>query len=165
MKIQARKIDGTFDIVDSDDMAWRVARKAVIIQNGKILVIPQFDGYDFPGGSMNKGEWPVAAVKREVFEETGFEIKTGDLIGVYPTNYIRHGSGKAYSQINIFYFAEIVGGELTCDNFAPGESNYQRCPEFVDISYLENNQFKMYVDETPEIIEKIRLKMSDSPLL
>ena len=36
-----------------------------------------------PGGRVESGESPIEALKREVREETGFEIEPTDLVGVY----------------------------------------------------------------------------------
>jgi len=40
-----------------------------------------------PGGRVEKGESPIAALKREALEESGYEIDIGDLIGVYSKTY------------------------------------------------------------------------------
>jgi 8-oxo-dGTP pyrophosphatase MutT (NUDIX family) len=156
MLVRARKIDGTFQELDSSELTQRIAVKGIVVHDAKILIIPQFDGYDFPGGGVDKGESPIDALKREVFEETGYLIKPVDLLCACPTTYIRHGSGCAYHQINLIYIAKIVGGGLNCDNQTAAELEYQRCPEFVDIEYLKNNTFKMYIDEISEIIDSIR---------
>lgn len=80
MIVNARKIDGTITMVQSDDLIQRIAVKAIIIKDKKILIIPQFDGYDFPGGGVEKGEKPEFAIIRETKEETGFDINIQDLI-------------------------------------------------------------------------------------
>lgn len=41
-----------------------------------------------PGGRVEEGESPVAALKRETLEESGYEIEVGDLIGVYSKTYV-----------------------------------------------------------------------------
>ena len=40
-----------------------------------------------PGGRVENGESPVAALKRETLEESGYEIEVGDLVGVYSKTY------------------------------------------------------------------------------
>lgn len=59
-----------------------VAVKAVVFKKNKVLIIKKSDSedvapntWDIPGGRLGFGEDPVKALKREVKEETGFEIK------------------------------------------------------------------------------------------
>lgn len=40
-------------------------------------------GWTTPGGGVEPGESPVAALRREVFEETGYSVDIGQFIGVY----------------------------------------------------------------------------------
>ncbi len=40
-------------------------------------------GWTTPGGRVEPGESPVAALKREVYEETGYSVEIGRLVGVY----------------------------------------------------------------------------------
>lgn len=160
MLVNARRIDGSFISVQSDELTQRIAVKSIIIKDEKILIMPQFDGYDFPGGGVEKGETPELATIREIKEETGFDVKPIGIIGAYSTIYVRHGSEKLFHQINLFYLSEIVGGNLTCENFTESENNYQLCPRFETLSFLENNNFKMYIDEYDQILNRIRKEIS-----
>jgi ADP-ribose pyrophosphatase YjhB (NUDIX family) len=40
-------------------------------------------GWATPGGQVESGESPIAALRREVLEETGYTVDIGRLIGVY----------------------------------------------------------------------------------
>jgi len=58
----------------------------VFNQSGEILLLdhvlrPQ-PGWAIPGGFMNTGEQPIEAVKREICEETGLELKKLELFRV-----------------------------------------------------------------------------------
>lgn len=64
--------------------------RAIIKQDDKILLLrrsggnPQFDHlYELPGGKVDFGEDPKAALQREVTEETGLELLTMQLSDVY----------------------------------------------------------------------------------
>ena len=56
---------------------------------------------------MKTGESAVEAIKREVKEETGVDIKIIKLLGTYPDKY---GEGKDYT-INLQFIVEIIKGQ------------------------------------------------------
>jgi 8-oxo-dGTP diphosphatase len=66
------------------DIVQQIAMKAVIVKNGRVLILREAatygDGshrgkYHLPGGRVEKGENIFEALKREVLEETGLEVK------------------------------------------------------------------------------------------
>jgi mutator protein MutT len=62
---------------------------ALIKRKGKILVCQRFDDdlfgslWEFPGGKVEKLEDKKAAIKREIKEELGIDIKVGKLINAF----------------------------------------------------------------------------------
>lgn len=54
-----------------------------------------------PGGRVEPGESPLDALKREVLEESGLDVITGDLVGVYSKPY--------KDDIVLFIRASVVG--------------------------------------------------------
>ena len=56
-------------------------RGVVVDSRGRMLVVRQryTTGWIFPGGGVNRGEAPIAALKREMVEETGVSL-TGELV-------------------------------------------------------------------------------------
>ncbi len=79
---------------------------AVVTRNGRALLARRarapFEGYwDLPGGFIEPDEDPIAAVKREVREETGLEIEVLDLLGIFPDRYGEAGEPT----LNIHYLA------------------------------------------------------------
>lgn len=65
-----------------------ISQKAIVTRSdGKILMLQRHaddmsrpDGWDFPGGSLEAMEDPIAGIKREVLEETGLHIQGIKLI-------------------------------------------------------------------------------------
>ncbi len=63
----------------------RVAVGAVVIHQNKVLLVlrgqaPAKDRWAIPGGSVELGETLQTAAEREVLEETGLQIKAGEVI-------------------------------------------------------------------------------------
>ena len=59
---------------------------AILPLGGRLLLTHQAepeDEYQLPGGGIDAGESPIAALHREVFEETGWHIATPRKIGFY----------------------------------------------------------------------------------
>lgn len=88
----------------------------VVISNGRALLIkrgnPPLEGqWSIPGGLLEIGETLMEAVKRELREETGLEVRPHDLIEVFERIEL-DGSGTArYHYVVLDYFCETTGGE------------------------------------------------------
>jgi len=97
-------------------------------------------GWTLPGGGLEPGEHPEAAVVREVREETGFDVEIVELLGVdsivIPASRRlvdraqRDAAPRALQALRIVYRCRVVGGELRdevggstdeADWFTPGE--------------------------------------------
>jgi ADP-ribose pyrophosphatase YjhB (NUDIX family) len=80
--------------------------------------------WDLLGGFIEEGEDAVAALHREIREETALEIEPLEFLGGYPD---RYGDAGAYT-LNLYWTARVTGGELRMDDelaevawFAPDE--------------------------------------------
>lgn len=71
-----------------DEMAILIVTAGLILRDGKILVTQRREGsshgllWEFPGGKMEKGEEPRQALRRELKEELGIEVKVGRIFDV-----------------------------------------------------------------------------------
>ena len=83
----------------------------LVVRDGKLLLVrrqnePFKDWWDVPGGFLDAGEHPEAAVVRELREETGLEVRPARLFGMYMDTYGDDGEPT----LNIYYECEVVGG-------------------------------------------------------
>ncbi len=95
----------------------RVAAYALIHDEKRILLcriskeLPEWEGaWTLPGGGIEFGESPDAAVIREVAEETGLTVKLKGIAGI--DNLFIRRDNEDFQGIRILYNVEVIGGEL-----------------------------------------------------
>ena len=89
-------------------------------QDGKFLLTQRTDNgqWCLPGGAVESGESVAEACEREVFEETGLNVRVKRLVGVYshPDQLIVYKDGNKAFIVAIHFEAEVIGGELGLSN-------------------------------------------------
>ena len=56
-----------------------MSAKIVLQRNGKVLLIRNHKGWDLPGGHIKEDENIISGLVREVYEETGLTLSSGDI--------------------------------------------------------------------------------------
>lgn len=132
--------------VPVSELVIRPSVYAVIIWEDKVLLVHQWDGFDFPGGGIDPGEDMREALVREVREETGLEVRAGELVACENAFY-RTESGKNLHSILIYLAAEVVGGELSLAGLTEIEKGWtEDLPEWVPLADIETTKFYNSVD-------------------
>lgn len=85
-------------ITDAEDRVVLVRR----------AIEPGYGKWVFPGGYVDRGEQVQVAAIREAREETGLDIRLGELVNIY--------SYPGRAPIIIVYAATLLGGCLACDD-------------------------------------------------
>jgi len=92
---------------------YNIAAFGIIFdEQGRVLLCHRTDQdlWNLPGGGVESRESPIETARREVREETGFEVEIVKLLGVY---------NKSVEDIVVFSFlCKIIGGEKTLNNEA-----------------------------------------------
>jgi 8-oxo-dGTP diphosphatase len=89
---------------------------AVVIRGDSVLLIrrgkpPQMGEWTLPGGMVELGESLRAAVRREVWEETGLRVEPASLAAIFE-RIIRRNGRVQYHYIILDYVCRLKGGEL-----------------------------------------------------
>jgi len=153
-----RDIHGKTYEVPVEELSFRPAVYAVIIQDNKVLLAKEWDGYDFPGGGMNLGETIPDALVREVKEETGFDISVGQPIFSKDNFFKKAMREKFVHSILLYYTATVIGGEASKDFIQGVENEFMGMPEWIPLSEIKNIKFYNAVDSIALIEKAIKLR-------
>lgn len=82
---------------------------AVIINDGMVAVVKTPTGYFLPGGGLEGTETLESCLKREVFEETGYNIRILQFIGRAQKYFYSTAFHDYMASDGFFYIAEITG--------------------------------------------------------
>jgi 8-oxo-dGTP diphosphatase len=132
----------------------RVAAKAVIVRDGKLLVTKNvgIDGtfYLLPGGGQEPGEPLLAALRRECQEEIGADVDVHDLL--YVRDYIgrnhefRFADGE-FHQLELMFRCSLLEGQEPCVGTTPDIR--QVAVEWIDLTRLD--RYALY----PKILQTL----------
>ncbi|KKT00114.1 MAG: NUDIX hydrolase [Candidatus Nomurabacteria bacterium GW2011_GWF2_43_8] len=110
----------------------------------KVLLVHRtdYDLWNLPGGGLEKREPPWEGVKREVKEETGFDVEVKKLVGFY--------SKKDQDDLALSFLCKIIGGQATLNNEAD------------KIEYFEVD--KLPLNTIPKQVERIKDALQNSDI-
>jgi 8-oxo-dGTP diphosphatase len=88
----------------------------VVIHEGRALLIkrgsePLKDQWSIPGGTLELGESIQEGVRRELLEETGIEVRVGELIEVFDRIFRDAAGNIQYHFVIVDYLCEKISGE------------------------------------------------------
>ena len=139
--------------VPTRDVSFRPSVYGILLQHGTLLLLPQFDGYDFPGGGMEVGETITAALLREFKEETGLGVELGKLLHCGSKFYYSEELSEAWNCILIYYLVHSPKGDLSMKGFDEHEQRYARRAEWIDATDALSLKFYNGID-SPALIQR-----------
>lgn len=121
-EIPVEKVTGLF-CGDTGYQTPKVDTRAVIIQDGKILLVCEKDGkWSMPGGWCEYNLSPADNTVKEVKEEAGLDVVIQKVISVQDRD--KHNRPSyAYGVVKIFYQCKVTGGTFS-QNLETSASQY-----------------------------------------
>jgi len=85
--------------------------RAAVFKGEKLLLVRERldGGWTMPGGWADVGDSPSKAAERETWEEAGFHVKAGKVVGVYDAN--RVNPFEIFHAFKIVFLCNILDGE------------------------------------------------------
>jgi 8-oxo-dGTP pyrophosphatase MutT (NUDIX family) len=127
-----------------NELKLRPAVYGIIIKDNEVLLTPSWDGFDFPGGGIELGETNDEALRREMKEETGYEVELKELLQISSSFFIGKLHGKFYHGILFYYVCKITAGELTDKYLLEYEKVYSGKAQWLPLSELDRIKFRTY---------------------
>lgn len=86
--------------------------RGVVFKDDRILMVKELadGGWTLPGGFIDVGEPPSRAVEREVWEESGYQVKAVKMLAVYDRNLHGHPP-YIFHLYKLFIRCELLGGK------------------------------------------------------
>lgn len=115
---------------DIDDCLYRVAVRALIIQDGKVLLVKEStdDWWALPGGGVDHGESVAVTLRREVKEELG--VPAEDMASDFRIAYYNIGQVvNGVPRMNVFFKVTIP------------ENSLSRTEEVADWAWFTKDEF------------------------
>jgi ADP-ribose pyrophosphatase YjhB (NUDIX family) len=132
---------------------------AIFDEHGRILLTRRADNgqWCLPGGRMESGESAAEACEREVFEETGLNVRVKRLVGVYshPDQLVVYPDGNKAHIVALHFEAEITGGELGLSSETT-DFGYFTLPELEVLEFLGRHKERILdtIENRPDALIK-----------
>jgi len=142
--IECRSIYGKTIMIPRDRLAFRPSVYAIIPNKENILLIRSHHNgkYFLPGGGIELGERIETALKREIKEEAGIEIKIIQFLHFHEDFFYYDPLDEAYHSLLFYYICQ----PMTFDLLKDGDVNDDdaECPRWINRNTIETKDFQNY---------------------
>ena len=142
--------------VRPENLAVSIHVYGIAMQDDKLLILPQHDGYGWPGGTFKLGEDTVQTLQREFKEETGFDIEPVKLLDIETNLFHNPRSNRDYHSISIFYLVKVVGGKLSDNGFGANEREYAKLAKWIAFSDLRKMHYAFSIDIADKLLDLVQ---------
>lgn len=140
---------------DPDKVQPSIHVYGIVVDGDRALVSPQFDDYDWPGGTFRIGEDTIQTLKREFKEETGLDVEPIKLLDVETSLFHHPKRGTDHHSILIYYLVKVTGDEITDAGFDVDEKEYARLAEWVPIANLRKMRHACSIDVADKLLDLV----------
>ena len=141
-------------LVPAETLIQRPSVYGVILSEGRLLVAKAqtTQKYVLPGGGIEKGEAVDAALRREVWEETGIEVEVGAFLHFQTDLFYYDPADLAIHGFMFYCQCKPLGTTLNPPAYPPEED--LEMPLWVDVSSLRVDSFQAHGAVTLDLIAR-----------
>lgn len=137
--VTCEDIKGNTKEYDASDLSFRPTVYGILIEDGKLLLSKQWDGYDLPGGGVELDETIEQALIREFMEETGVQVSISQVVSAESNFFIVPDTNKPVNVVVIYFLCKKVSDEgFTKDRLDEYEKDIIGEPEWISLDNVEN---------------------------
>jgi 8-oxo-dGTP pyrophosphatase MutT (NUDIX family) len=141
-------------LVPSEQLIQRPSVYGVVLNEGRLLVgkAQTTQKFVLPGGGIEKGEAVDAALRREVWEETGVEVEVGEFLHFQTDLFYYDPLDMAFHGFMFYYQCKPLGTALNPPEYSPEED--LEMPLWVDVNSLSVDSFQGHGEVTLNLIAR-----------
>lgn len=159
--VSCETIDGQRKEVPVSELTLRAQIYGVILNEKlEVLLVPNWDGYDFPGGGIELGETFEEAFIREIKEETGLIASMDKIFHVAGSFFYHPNKQKGFQTILMYATAKNVIGAISVENLDEHEQIYAGEAGWFTLEQAKNLKFHNSVDSVALICEAIERQVA-----
>ncbi len=153
--IKCRTLFNEMKLVPAEKMVQRPSVYGVILQDRKLLVAKAryTQKYVLPGGGIDPGEEMIAALMREVKEETGIEVEVGEFLQFQTDFFYYDPLDLAIHGFLFYYRCEPMSLEINQPNYPPEDE--LELALWINIDDLNPDSFQTHGQLTIDLIERL----------
>lgn len=142
--------------MSTDSLLFRPGIYGIILHDEKILLVPSDNGYDLPGGGIELGEKLHDAVKREVKEETGYDVSVVSIVDC-DDSFFTFDEKHNYHSILVYAVCTVVDWNPIKQKLGEYEHTTLnvRPPEWLSLKSLSSIKINSTVDFRPVLTRLI----------
>ena len=153
--IECEAFLGGKKLVPREKLIFRPAAYALIVNDRKILLMTNWrtGKYALPGGGSEVGERLDDALKREVKEEAGIEIRIEEFLFWRESFFYYDPLDHAFHTFQFFYRCVPVNLELIADDLVDDEESKK--PRWIEIASVRPQDVQWFGEEIVEQLHRI----------
>lgn len=156
--IECHTLYGSTKLVPREKLILRPAAYAIIVNDGKVLLVKMRSTgkWCLPGGGIDAGERIEDALRREVREETGIEIRIETLVLFKEDFFYYDPADKAIHGLLFFYFCKPE----TCDLLRGDQIDDDEAerPSWIEVQSLQEHDIQSHGETILEILRSHQIQ-------